>query len=87
MLRIRALLEENYLPATGNRMLSALRGVLRECWHWGLLSLEEYHLAIDVEPIRGESEPAGATSPPTSCGGCSRPAPALPATVDIDRTR
>jgi integrase len=28
MLKIRSLLEESYLPATANRMLSALRGVL-----------------------------------------------------------
>jgi len=28
VLKIRSLLEENYLPATANRMLSALRGVL-----------------------------------------------------------
>src|SRR5207244_7547430 len=54
-----SLLEENYLPATANRMLSALRGVLKECWHSGLLGMEEYRLAVDVEPVRGESEPRG----------------------------
>src|SRR5437899_13036863 len=52
-------LEENYLPATANRMLSALRGVLKESWHSGLLGMEEYRLAVDVEPVRGESEPRG----------------------------
>src|SRR5437899_4764384 len=52
-------LEENYLPATANRMLSALRGVLKECWHSGLLGMEEYRLAVDVEPVRGEPEPRG----------------------------
>jgi integrase len=59
VLKIRSLLEENYLPATANRMLSALRGVLKECWHSGRLGMEEYRLAVDVEPVRGESEPRG----------------------------
>jgi integrase len=59
VLKIRSLLEENYLPATANRMLSALRGVLKECWHSGRLGIEEYRLAVDVDPVRGESEPRG----------------------------
>jgi integrase len=59
VLKIRSLLEENYLPATANRMLSALRGVPKECWHSGRLGMEEYRLAVDVEPVRGESEPRG----------------------------
>jgi integrase len=59
VLKIRSLLEENYLPATANRMLSALRGVLKECWHSGQLGMEQYRLAVDVDPARGESEPRG----------------------------
>jgi len=59
VLAIRSLLEENYLPATANRMLSALRGVLKESSHSGQLGMEEYRLAVDVEPVRGESEPRG----------------------------
>jgi YVTN family beta-propeller protein len=57
VLKIRSLLEENYLPATANRMHSALRGVLKERWHSGQLGMEEYRLAVDVDPVRGESEP------------------------------
>ena len=42
VLKIRGLLEEHYQPATANRMLSALRGVLRECWQAQLISVEDY---------------------------------------------
>jgi hypothetical protein len=88
VLKIRSLLEETYLPATANRMLSALRGVLKECWHSGRLGIEEYRLAVDVEPVRGEPEPRGRdrTSPPTSCGACWRPVPGHPEPVS-HRTR
>src|SRR5207253_4099250 len=41
VLNIRGLLEEHYQPATANRMLSALRGVLRECWQGQLMTTEE----------------------------------------------
>jgi hypothetical protein len=38
VLKIRSLLEEHYQPATANRMLSALRSVLRECWQTQLMT-------------------------------------------------
>src|SRR3982074_1111054 len=56
VLKVRGLLEENYQPATANRMLSALRGVLRECWQAQLMTTEEYQAAINVPAVRGESE-------------------------------
>ena len=59
MVRIRSLLEVNYRPATANRMVAALRGVLRECWHQGLLSTDDYQAALSVKAVRGESEPRG----------------------------
>src|ERR1700737_1176630 len=55
VLKIRGQLEEHYQPATANRMLSALRGVLRECWHGQLITSEEYQAAISVPAVRGES--------------------------------
>src|SRR5919108_1454222 len=45
VLKIRGLLEEHYQAATANRMLCALRGVLRECWQGRLMSHEEYQAA------------------------------------------
>src|SRR5439155_25359051 len=59
VLKIRGLLEEHYQPATANRMLSALRGVLKECWQAQLMSIEDYQAATTIPAVRGESEPRG----------------------------
>jgi integrase len=56
---IRGLLEEHYQAATANRMLAALRGVLKECWQAQLMSIEDYQAAISIPAVRGESEPRG----------------------------
>jgi integrase len=32
---------------------------VNKCWHSGQLGIEEYRLVVDVDPVRGESEPRG----------------------------
>lgn len=48
------LLGRGYSRATVTKMLSALRGVLREAWRLGLMDAETYQRASDIRPPRGE---------------------------------
>jgi hypothetical protein len=87
VLRIRQLLEDNYQPATANRMLAALRGVLRERWHGGLISTEDYQAARSVfRPSAASQSPAAVASRPASCEASSRRAPELPRNPTSSRT-
>ncbi len=55
---IRATLAQAYKPTTANKMLSALRGVLKECFRLGYMSAEDYQRARDLPAIKGSSHRA-----------------------------
>ena len=56
---VRAELEGRYSPASANKFLSALRGVLKEAWRLGLIASEDYRRAVDLKPVKGERLPKG----------------------------
>ncbi|HJS17160.1 MAG TPA: tyrosine-type recombinase/integrase [Anaerolineales bacterium] len=56
---IRARLAQSYSPATANKMLSALRQTLKQAWLLGQITAEDYHRAVELEPVIGETLPAG----------------------------
>ena len=54
-----AIAAQGWSPSHANKHLSALRGVLRQCWKLGLMTAEDYERARDVEEVKGHREPPG----------------------------
>ena len=56
---LRNRLAELYAPASANKALSALRGVLKAAWRLDLIDTDAYLRAADLPAVRGSRLPAG----------------------------
>ncbi len=51
-MKVRVALARRYKPSTVNKMLSTLRGVLKQTWRLGLVDADHYRRAADVDNLR-----------------------------------
>ena len=56
---LRSELADRYAAATANKMLAALRGVLRAAWELNQIDTDSYQRAVSVRAVRGETVPRG----------------------------
>lgn len=56
---LRGKLAESFAPTTANKMLAALRGVLKEAWRLGQMSAEDYQRTVDFPALQGKIDPRG----------------------------
>jgi site-specific recombinase XerD len=59
MSAIRAAISEVYAPSTANKILSAAKGVMKECSRLGYLSAEDLARACDVPSVKGHRASKG----------------------------
>lgn len=57
---VRAWLMQNRAPATGNKILSAVRQTIKTAWTMNMISTDDYMKAINVPTIRGDRPDAAA---------------------------
>jgi site-specific recombinase XerD len=68
LMALRSELAQTYAPSTGNRILTAVRSVLQECWELGYMSSEDQRRASTIQPIRGQRLPKGRMLSPDELG-------------------
>jgi site-specific recombinase XerD len=56
---VRSRLAERYRPATVNKTLAAVRGVLKEAWRLNLMPADDYHRAVDLRGVSSHTLPRG----------------------------